>query len=475
MDSAFTARAARIPVRGLGLSVDVFSPDLPELCRALDQAGPSPSYLEIFKAPARELARIRAALPGVPLEYHAEGLWLIDPEAPAASPWTAAIETIARHTEVLGASWANHECAGKQFAGFSFGTYLPPLFTAPAARAAAANAAAAQAAIDEWYAGKGASPLLLLELPPLTYFGLGDLPVAEFFSKIADEAACGLVLDVGHLWTHWRYRERRRYRRLESFVEDFLAAFPLSRVVQIHLAGLGTHDGDGQDKGLPFWIDRHDAPVPETLYDLLRQILAHGDLPALRGLALEVDTKQVVLIAEEFGRFRNEFDPLFGRARSGSGAGMYRATDTGAMSTSELSGQYAAYARLVSGQPEPAPGALSALIQDLDPQGLALYTGGYLPDELVRWGGDLSALFPELWRELGNRGIAETEFVRFWFKESRPIVEPYDFFYVKLDRWVEFVAEVASDLAERAAKEAAILRGLHAELNDELAVPERLG
>ena len=44
----FEARAARIPVHGIGLSVDVFSPDLLDLHRALAHAGVAPDYLEIF-------------------------------------------------------------------------------------------------------------------------------------------------------------------------------------------------------------------------------------------------------------------------------------------------------------------------------------------------------------------------------------------------------------------------------------------
>ena len=175
MDSpveSFETRAARIPVHGIGLSVDVFSPDLLELHQALESAGSPPEYLEIFKSPTRELARVHTALPGVPLAYHAEGLWLIDPAMRAATPWRQAVETIARHAETIGAGWVNHECAGKQFGGYSVGTYLPPLLTGAAAKAVAANAAWAQEGLNEWFARKGkpdAAPLLLLELPPLTY------------------------------------------------------------------------------------------------------------------------------------------------------------------------------------------------------------------------------------------------------------------------------------------------------------------
>ena len=487
MDSpveSFEARAARIPVHGIGLSVDVFSPDLLELHQALESAGSPPEYLEIFKSPTRELARVHTALPGVLLAYHAEGLWLIDPAMRSATPWRQAVETIARHTEVIGAGWANHECAGKQIGGYSFGTYLPPLLTGASAQAVAANAAWAQGCLDEWFTRKGrpcAAPLLLLELPPLTYFGFGDLPVSEFFAQIAERTSCGMVLDIGHLWTHWRYRERRRFRSPEAFAAEFLTAFPLGRVVQIHLAGLGVHEKDESLNRLPYWIDRHDAPVPGVLFDLLRQVLGHPGLTALKGIALEVDTKAVPVIVEEFEQLKSEqvcqralshlvgegFTPSLDEERAG-----INPAPTTEEEKAMLAESYGVYARVVSGQEDVEETALAPFAEGIDPEGLHRYTTRYLPHELLCWGGDLAELFPAIWKPLEERGVTATDFVRFWFRQSRPVADPYDFFYLKLERWVEFVGQVAPDLLERAQSEAGILRALHAELNDEAIVVE---
>jgi uncharacterized protein (UPF0276 family) len=470
---SFTARAARIPVHGIGLSVDVFSPDLLELHQALELAGSPPDYLEIFKAPTRELVRVRAALPALPLAYHAEGLWLVDPAMRSATPWRQAVETIARHAEAIGAGWANHECAGKQLGGYSFGTYLPPLLTDAAAKAVAANAAWAQEGLDERFARKGrpdAVPLLLLELPPLTYFGFGDLPVSEFFAQIVERAPCGLVLDIGHLWTHWRYRERGRFRSPEAFTAEFLARFPLDRVVQIHLAGLGVHEKDESLNRLSYWIDRHDAPVPGVLFDLLRQVLGHPGLTALKGIALEVDTKAVPVIVEEFGRLKSE--PACQMALLRVGEGEATPVPTKRDVCDGLADLYQTYARVVAGQEELGASALAPLAGDVDTDGLARYTGLYLPHELLCWGGDLAELFPTTWKSLEKRGVTAADFLRFWFRQPRPVADQYDFFYVKLDRWVEFVGDVAPDLIEQAEKEAEVLRALHAELNDEPVVLE---
>lgn len=493
MDSpvdGFAARAARIPVCGIGLSVDVFSPDVLEVHQTLQSAGLLPDYLEIFKAPTRELARVHAALPEVPLVYHAEGLWLIDPAMRAATPWRQAVDMIAHHAETIGAGWANHECAGKQFGGYSFGTYLPPLLTGASAKAVAANAAWAQEGLDEWFARRGrhdAAPLLLLEIPPLTYFGFGDLPVSEFFARIAEQSSCGLVLDIGHLWTHWRYREHRRFRSLESFAAEFLAAFPLDRVVQIHLAGLGLHERTGSVGRLPYWIDKHDAPVPDALFDLLRQVLGCPGLTALKGIALEVDAKDIPIIVEEFGQlleepacqralshFAGEGHPAVSRAKQyparSERAGMNSASAN--KEGERLSELYGVYARVASGQEAVERSGMAALAEGVDREDLDRYATGYLLHELLCWGGDLAELFPASWRSLEKRGIPPVDFLRFWFRQPSPVSDPYDFFYIKLDRWVEFVGAVAPDLVEQTRHEADTLRALHAELNDESAVLE---
>jgi 23S rRNA pseudouridine2604 synthase len=322
----------------------------------------------------------------------------------------------------------------------------------------------------------------------LTYCGFGDLPVAEFFARIAEQAHCGLVLDVGHLWTHWRYRERRRFRSPEAFAADFCVAFPMDRVIQVHLAGLGAREQEASSDGLPFWIDAHDAPVPGVLFDLLRQVLGHPALTALKGVALEVDTKAIPAVVEEFGRFREELagqvqfapsplpshDPLLvtrcnwesnwcpeQRVPRGEGRG-----------EGELARLYEAYARVVSGQEALETSPLAPLAADMDRRGLMRYTDRYLPHELLCWGGDLAELFPPIWSALERRGITAENFIRFWFSRPRPITDPYDFFYVKLDRWVEFIGEVAPDLMEHAAKDAEVLRALHDELNDEPPLPD---
>jgi len=464
-DREFYNRAARILLHGVGLSVDVFSPELVDLDSALEQAGLRPDYWEVFEASSAELTRIRRALAPTPCAYHAEGVWLIDPELVSRFPWVEQTRRMARHAENLGAAWINHECASKQFAGYSFGTYLPPLFTRAAAEVTAANAVRCQRVLDQCFESTASrpAPLLLLELPPLTYFSFGDLAPAEFFVQIAQAAPCGFVLDIGHLWTIWRYGQRNGVS-LDSFTKTFLEAFPLHRVIQIHLAGLASaHPANKSD--VPLWIDAHAAPVPQVLWRLLDRVLSHPGLTSLKGVALEVDTKAVPLIVEEFGELRERSATMDLRTDSASKPRPSHSQPLPSSGTGVLAELYGTYARVVSGQQTVEKSSLEPLSQNLNREGLHQYVRDYLPNELLHWGGDLEDLFPQVSRTLKERGIRQQEFVRFWFRQPYPAQDAYDFFDIKLDRWMEFVREVAPDLAEETQREVTVLQRLHAELN----------
>lgn len=99
---------------------------------------------------------------------------------------------------------------------------------------------------------------LILENPS-TYVAFADSTVSEweFIHLMADEADCGLLLDVNNVY-------------VSSVNHDFdpreyIEALPHDRVVQFHLAGhrnYGTH-----------LIDTHDGNVIEPVWDLYR--LAH--------------------------------------------------------------------------------------------------------------------------------------------------------------------------------------------------------
>ena len=87
-----------------------------------------------------------------------------------------------------------------------------------------------------------------------------ELEEAAFISSVVVEAGCGLLLDVNNV-----------YVNAVNFGFDaraFIRALPLSRVVQMHVAG--HHVEERSDDGAPsLLIDTHGAPIIDPVFDLL--------------------------------------------------------------------------------------------------------------------------------------------------------------------------------------------------------------
>lgn len=474
----FQRRLKMISPQGMGLSADVYSPDLFELVKKLRERGLQPDYLEVFKATTTALTTVRRAMPDIALAYHGEGLWITQPDVQESPFFQQDVGEMVTQLNCIQSLWLNHECAMKQMAGYSFGTYVPPLYTPLSAEVVADNIATVQQMIDQQgRRADGTAPLLLLELPPLTYFAAGTIPIPHFFRLVTALAPCGLVLDIGHLWTVYRYTAAWRRISLEQFVREFLHDFPLERVVEIHVAGLACHESVGEPErgaGLPEWIDAHAAPIPSILFTMLEQVLDHPSLVSLRAVALEVDTKPIELIVEEYAEAVRRFSLLVqqtmsrGRAVEHS-AGLRPRPASGHEPTcqsdrQQLRDDYARYAQIISGQaPITGPEWREAAAEAT---GLTRYRTSYLPHEILHWGGGLTEMFPRTCRALAERGICLTEFVSFWFRSPRPLTHSYDFFLLKIERFLEFVTERAPDARVCAEQESDMLRLAYAQANE---------
>lgn len=487
-DREFQRRVSQIPFLGIGLSVDVYSPDLRDLKAALDSDRLSCGYLEIFKAAKGALQEIRSLFPSMVLNYHAEGLWVSQPDWEIAYPVRKELKITADHLQVLNSYWLNQECASKQMVGYSFGTYLPPLFTKASAAITAANATSFQAKLDANLRDVlDRPPLLLLETPPLTYFGFGDLSYQEYFQCLTESCSCGLVLDIGHVWTVFRYSGAWRHCSVDEFLDTFLIKFPLERVVQIHLAGLDCHQIPGTENKLngadsinplrspdgegptipPYWIDSHGAPIPEVLWYMLDRVLKRPELVNLKGVALEVDTKPIELIVEEFATFSKQFhwwvkDQSSGKMnavqpnleKSFTGEAM-RLEDTDVVPA--LVEEYKQFVDVVTGCENSRHRSLEKNVEGSEHQ-LEKYVHEYLPYEVMVWGGDLRDMFPHTIQELEEQGIDLSRFVTCWFSYPRPVQGPYDFFLLKINNFLEFVEKTCPSLENLASQEAQGLR-----------------
>jgi uncharacterized protein len=477
VEQAFQCRVGGIPRLGLGLSVDVYSPDVFELMARFLSEEHRPAYLEIFRADDTAVRSVRQSIPAVPLTYHGEGLWVTQPDFPVMPFLEEELHHVVSQLAILGSPWLNHECATKQMAGYSFGTYLPPLYTAESARVVADNITLVQERMDRMHpSARAFGPLFLLEMPPLTYFMAGTMSVPEYFGLVTELVPCGLVLDIGHLWTVYRYTAARQRLSLERFVERFLEDFPLERVIEVHVAGLSVHESSLRSRteaAQPEWIDAHAAPIQSVCWTMLEQVLAHPRLVNLCGLALEVDTKPIEHIVEEFRQASLRFGPMM-RHRflqdSTTSASVpqrresYLRMDCGNdVDRRTLQADYARYARIATGQQPPKGPEWQGVVED--PAGLDRYIHDYVPHEILYWGGAITEMFPETCRTMNEKGISLDEFVPWWFQAARSVDRPYDFFLLKIDRLLEFVVERAPGLLALAEQEAHVLRTAYADAN----------
>ncbi|NGM13547.1 DUF692 domain-containing protein [Verrucosispora sioxanthis] len=100
----------------------------------------------------------------------------------------------------------------------------------------------------------------------------GEMPDAEFLTRIVERADCGILLDLTNVYNN---AVNHQFDPL-----TYLDAIPLERVVQVHLAG-GTYAGD-------LLQDNHRTAVHTEVWDLLRHVLPHAPIS---GFMIERDGK----------------------------------------------------------------------------------------------------------------------------------------------------------------------------------------
>lgn len=113
---------------------------------------------------------------------------------------------------------------------------------------------------------------MLLENPS-SYLRFEESTLAEpdFIRAVARRTGCGLLLDVNNVFVS--------AHNLGTSPEDYVEAFPLDLVQEIHLAG---HDLGNDAAGEPVLIDAHGSPVAGDVWALYRRVIAaSGPKPSL--------------------------------------------------------------------------------------------------------------------------------------------------------------------------------------------------
>lgn len=97
-----------------------------------------------------------------------------------------------------------------------------------------------------------------------------EMPDGEYFRCVAEQADCGILLDLHNLWAN----ERNGRQPICEVVNQL----PLERVIEMHLAG-------GQEYG-GYWVDAHSGLADPELMDIARQVVPR--LPNLKAITFEI-------------------------------------------------------------------------------------------------------------------------------------------------------------------------------------------
>ncbi|WP_432449675.1 MNIO family bufferin maturase [Aliiroseovarius marinus] len=229
----------------------------------LDQPG-AVSWLEIHAENymidgGRQLAQLRHLAEHFPISVHGVGASIggegrLDPEHMARLKTLVDWLNPAMFSEHL--AWSTHDSA-------FLNDLLPVPYTNETLTRVVAHINEAQDLLGR---------KMLLENPS-SYLAFAESTWSEpdFIREVARRTGCGLLLDVNNVFIS--------ATNLAFEALEYLDAYPLALVEEIHLAG---HDEDADELGRKLLIDSHGKPVDEPVWALFDHVISRtGPRPAL--------------------------------------------------------------------------------------------------------------------------------------------------------------------------------------------------
>jgi len=271
----------------LGLSTNLSATGQPHPYRLLDAHPGLFDYVE-YSAPlslraarkeAALFAEMEARLDAVPVLFHPVHLNLYGPELESAQ----ALEDLAEQARLVRTPWVSNDVAwwhskGRLFPGALY--IAPPLD----------EQGLADAIVHAQHVQKGLGDVRLVLENPVIIAPRGPMHVLDFMRRMHEATGLGLILDVGHLYSHQLVRGLA--------IDDGLDRFPLEAVVEIHIAG-GVVIKNGERR---YYADDHPQPIPEVLFDLLKKIVPRAS--ALEAITYEGDGHTPAMALAYLSRIR---------------------------------------------------------------------------------------------------------------------------------------------------------------------------
>ncbi len=253
--SSFLRRVAMLPDLGLGVSTEYGAARAAGALDVLELATRHPrraAFLELGVEVDKGLDddALQWIASGRPTTYHFLDVNLHDDDDfdPA---WLAGVDRVVAQSHP---AWLCGDAGLWHFGARDRGhmLLLPPVLVDDAATAIARGVARLREATRLE---------VLPENPPGTAF-VGDLHILDFFARVAERADTGLLLDVAHL---------AMYRHVTGRdVLGALDAFPLERVVEIHVAG---GDVRATADGFSFVEDTHGTAVLDETWRIFERVV----------------------------------------------------------------------------------------------------------------------------------------------------------------------------------------------------------
>jgi len=254
---------------GLGLTTNLH-PSVPPDPWAVAEASPglvdfveysAPLSLDEARASSAQFCRVERN--ELPVLFHPVHLNLDGPELEPVET----LRALDAHARAVGTPWVGNDVGwwhgrGTPFSGYHF---VSPSLDAQSLDRCVAHALHVQAHLSV--------PLYLEN--PVTNARRGGMHVLDFMAALHAQTGSGLILDLGHLFSH----QLARGLPLESGLDGF----PLEAVREVHLAG-GVVARHGARHT---YFDDHAQPVREELFALLESLVPR--LPNLQAVTLELD------------------------------------------------------------------------------------------------------------------------------------------------------------------------------------------
>lgn len=253
----FQRRAAALPRLGIGVSTEYGAAEAPgalDVERLAQERPGWAAFLEIGVEAHKGLDPAARAWLGAgrPCTYHFLDVNL-DDERDFDAPWLQSVGTL---IEEMQPAWLCGDAGLWHFGERDRAQMLllPPILV----DAAAADMGRGVARLRE-ATGREVLP----ENPPGAAF-VGDLHLLDFFRRVVERADSGMLLDVAHLAMFQRVTGHDPLHGLD--------AFPLERIVELHVAGGVLRDSDGYA-----WIeDAHGTAVLEDTWRIYEHVVARA-------------------------------------------------------------------------------------------------------------------------------------------------------------------------------------------------------